>query len=59
MSIAGGIGNQDTKLGSAILGGESNTITGGTADAIAGGSAESLSGSTNFLTRSGSTSFTA
>ena len=57
MATVGGIGNQDTKLGSSILGGESNTITGGTADTIAGGSSESLSGVTNYLTQAGSSNF--
>lgn len=58
MSIVGGIGNQDTTLGSSILGGYSNSITGGQDDAIAGGSGESVSNPTNYLSRVGSTGFT-
>jgi len=37
MAILGGIGNQDTRLGSTISGGESNSVTGARGDAIAGG----------------------
>jgi hypothetical protein len=57
MSILGGIGNQDTKLGSTIAGGTSNRVTGGVTDAIAGGNNETLSGATNYLSRIGNATF--
>jgi hypothetical protein len=57
MAIGGGIGNQDTSLGSAILGGDSNSVVGGQGDAIAGGNHETLSGSGADISRIGSASF--
>jgi hypothetical protein len=45
-AIVGGIGNQDTPLGSSILGGESNSIDSSEGGAIAGGQNIALSGAT-------------
>ena len=55
MAILGGIGNQDTALGSTISGGESNSVTGARGDAIAGGLGESLVSASSDETRVGPT----
>jgi hypothetical protein len=57
MAIGGGIGNQDTSRGSAIRGGDDNSVAGGQGDAIAGGNHETLSGSGADISRIGSSSF--
>jgi hypothetical protein len=49
-TVVGGIGNQDTPLGSSILGGENNDINAGQGGAIAGGHNIGLEGISNDIT---------
>ncbi len=56
-TVVGGIGNQDTPLGSAILGGEENSINAGQGGAVAGGHNIGLEGISNDITVVGSQLF--
>jgi hypothetical protein len=56
-TIVGGIGNQDSPLGSAILGGENNAVDSGQGGAIAGGSNLGLSTATHDVTAVGTQIF--
>ncbi len=49
-TVVGGIGNQDTPLGSSILGGEENSINAGQGGAVAGGHSIALEGVSNDIT---------
>jgi hypothetical protein len=56
-AIVGGIGNQDTPLGSAILGGENNSVDSGQGGVVAGGHNDALSGTSSAVSVIGSQMF--